>query len=67
VEVTLLERDLPDAGASERNGGCISMITRSAGPHLEPARLSRELYPSSLTCHQFVEQTLASHEDRLLT
>ncbi|WP_183408279.1 NAD(P)/FAD-dependent oxidoreductase [Nocardioides pocheonensis] len=45
VEVTLIERYEPGAGASGRNAGYISMITRSAGPQLELARLSRKLYP----------------------
>lgn len=43
VTVTLVERH-PGAGASGRSAGYISMITRSGGPQLELARLSRTLY-----------------------
>jgi glycine/D-amino acid oxidase-like deaminating enzyme len=44
VKVTLVEREQPGAGASGRNAGYISMITRSGGPQLELARLARTLY-----------------------
>lgn len=45
VKVTLVERYEPGAGASGRNAGYISMITRSGGPQLDLATLSRRLYP----------------------
>jgi glycine/D-amino acid oxidase-like deaminating enzyme len=44
VRVTLVERNRPGWGASGRNAGYISMITRSGGPQLELAQLSRTLY-----------------------
>jgi glycine/D-amino acid oxidase-like deaminating enzyme len=44
VAVTLVERHRPGWGASGRNAGYISMITRSGGPQLELAKLSRSLY-----------------------
>jgi len=44
VNVTLVERQRPGWGASGRNAGYISMITRSAGAQLELANLSRSLY-----------------------
>jgi glycine/D-amino acid oxidase-like deaminating enzyme len=44
VGVTLVERHRPGWGASGRNAGYISMITRSGGPQLELAKLSRSLY-----------------------
>jgi glycine/D-amino acid oxidase-like deaminating enzyme len=45
VQVTLVDRERPAWGASGRNAGYMSMITRAAGPQLELANLSRELYP----------------------
>src|SRR4051794_10408460 len=45
VHVSLVDREHPGWGASGRNAGYISMITRSGGPQLELARLSRSLYP----------------------
>jgi glycine/D-amino acid oxidase-like deaminating enzyme len=44
VKVTLVEREHPGWGASGRNAGYISMITRSAGAQLDLATLSRSLY-----------------------
>ncbi|MEU6228960.1 FAD-binding oxidoreductase [Streptomyces sp. NPDC047042] len=44
VQVTLVDRDQAGRGASSRNAGYISMITRSGGPQLELAQLSRTLY-----------------------
>jgi glycine/D-amino acid oxidase-like deaminating enzyme len=45
VAVTLVDRHHAGWGASGRNAGYISMITRSAGPQLDLAQLSRKLYP----------------------
>jgi glycine/D-amino acid oxidase-like deaminating enzyme len=45
VKVTLVDRHPAGWGASGRNAGYISMITRSAGPQLDLANLSRALYP----------------------
>lgn len=45
VQVTLVERHHAGWGASGRNAGYISMITRSGGPQLELALLSRSIYP----------------------
>lgn len=45
VKVTLVERHHAGWGASGRNAGYISMITRSGGPQLDLAQLSRTLYP----------------------
>jgi glycine/D-amino acid oxidase-like deaminating enzyme len=45
VSVSLVDREPPGLGASGRSAGYISMITRSGGPQLELARLSRSLYP----------------------
>jgi glycine/D-amino acid oxidase-like deaminating enzyme len=45
VKVTLVERHHAGWGASGRNAGYISMITRSGGPQLELALLSRSIYP----------------------
>lgn len=44
VKVTLVERRSPAYGGSGRNAGYISMITRSSGPQLDLAHLSRRLY-----------------------
>jgi len=44
VPVTLVEREHPGWGASSRNAGYLSIITRSAGPQLELAMAGRELY-----------------------
>jgi glycine/D-amino acid oxidase-like deaminating enzyme len=44
VEVTLVDRHHAGWGASGRNAGYISMITRSAGAQLDLANLSRTLY-----------------------
>lgn len=45
VEVTLVDRERPAWGASGRNAGYISMVTRAPGAQLDLANLSRELYP----------------------
>ena len=45
VAVTLVDRHHAGWGASGRNAGYISMITRFAGPQLDLAQLSRKLYP----------------------
>lgn len=45
VAVTLVDRHHAGWGASGRNAGYISMITRSSGPQLDLAQLSRKLYP----------------------
>lgn len=45
VSVTLVDRDTVGSGASGRNAGYISMLSRAPGPELELAQLSRELYP----------------------
>jgi glycine/D-amino acid oxidase-like deaminating enzyme len=45
VAVTLVDRHHAGWGASGRNAGYISMITRSSGPQLDLALLSRKLYP----------------------
>ncbi|MGW5715269.1 NAD(P)/FAD-dependent oxidoreductase [Amycolatopsis sp. NPDC003865] len=45
VSVTLVERHHAGWGASGRNAGYVSMITRSGGPQLELAQVSRRLYP----------------------
>jgi glycine/D-amino acid oxidase-like deaminating enzyme len=45
VAVTLVDRHHAGWGASGRNAGYVSMITRSSGPQLELAQLSRKLYP----------------------
>jgi glycine/D-amino acid oxidase-like deaminating enzyme len=45
VAVTLVDREGPAWGASGRNAGYISMVTRAPGPQLELANLSRSLYP----------------------
>ena len=45
VQVTMVDRERPAWGASGRNAGYMSMITRAPGPQLELANLSRELYP----------------------
>lgn len=45
VQVTLVERHHAGWGASGRNAGYVSMITRSGGPQLELALLSRSIYP----------------------
>jgi glycine/D-amino acid oxidase-like deaminating enzyme len=44
VAVKVVERHHAGWGASGRNAGYISMITRSGGPQLDLANLSRELY-----------------------
>lgn len=44
VSVTLVEREHPGWGASGRNAGYLSMITRSPGPQLDLAWAGRELY-----------------------
>jgi D-hydroxyproline dehydrogenase subunit beta len=44
VQVTLVDKHGAGWGASGRNAGYISMITRSPGPQLELATLSRRLY-----------------------
>ena len=44
VRVTIVERERAGWGASGRNAGYISMITRSGGPQLDLANLSRALY-----------------------
>jgi glycine/D-amino acid oxidase-like deaminating enzyme len=44
VSVTLVEREHPGWGASGRNAGYLSMITRSAGPQLDLAWAGRGLY-----------------------
>ncbi|MFC7359323.1 NAD(P)/FAD-dependent oxidoreductase [Nocardioides astragali] len=44
VAVRIVERQHAGWGASGRNAGYISMITRSGGPQLELANLSRSLY-----------------------
>jgi glycine/D-amino acid oxidase-like deaminating enzyme len=44
VQVTLVDKHHAGWGASGRNAGYISMITRSAGPQLQLATLSRRLY-----------------------
>jgi glycine/D-amino acid oxidase-like deaminating enzyme len=44
VEVTLLERQHPGWGASSRNAGVVSLITRSAGPQLSLAMAGRRLW-----------------------
>jgi glycine/D-amino acid oxidase-like deaminating enzyme len=44
VSVTLVEREHPGWGASSRNAGYLSVITRSAGPQLELAMAGRALY-----------------------
>lgn len=44
VQVTLVDRNHAGWGASGRNAGYISMITRSGGPQLELATLARSLY-----------------------
>jgi glycine/D-amino acid oxidase-like deaminating enzyme len=44
VAVTLVDRHHAGWGASGRNAGYISMITRSSGPQLDLAQLSRRLY-----------------------
>lgn len=44
VKVTLVERHHAGWGASGRNAGYISMITRSGGPQLDLGLLSRTLY-----------------------
>lgn len=45
VQVTLVERRFAAWGASGRNAGYVSMITRTGGPQLDLARLSRRTYP----------------------
>lgn len=45
VRVTLVERQFAAWGASGRNAGYVSMITRTGGPQLDLARLSRRTYP----------------------
>lgn len=45
VAVKVIERQHAGWGASGRNAGYISMITRSGGPQLELANLSRTIYP----------------------
>ena len=45
VAVTLVDRHHAGWGASGRNAGYVSMITRSGGPQLDLAQLSRKLYP----------------------
>lgn len=45
VSVTLVDRDAVGSGASGRNAGYISMLSRAPGAELELAQLSRELYP----------------------
>lgn len=45
VAVKVVERERAGWGASGRNAGYISMITRSGGPQLELANLSRAIYP----------------------
>jgi glycine/D-amino acid oxidase-like deaminating enzyme len=45
VQVSLVDRHDASWGASARSAGYVSMITRSGGPQLELARLSRRLYP----------------------
>ncbi|KRC53092.1 MULTISPECIES: NAD(P)/FAD-dependent oxidoreductase [unclassified Nocardioides] len=44
VQVTLVDRERPAWGASGRNAGYISMVTRAPGGQLSLANLSRELY-----------------------
>src|SRR5688500_12438238 len=45
VDVTLVDRNHAGWGASGRNAGYVSMITRSGGAQLDLANLSREIYP----------------------
>lgn len=45
VDVTLVDRHAVGWGASGRNAGYISMLSRAPGPELDLAVLSRELYP----------------------
>ncbi|GAB7006939.1 FAD-binding oxidoreductase [Nocardioides sp. AN3] len=45
VRVTLVDRHAVGWGASGRNAGYISMLSRTPGAELELAKLSRELYP----------------------
>lgn len=44
VAVKLVDRNFAGWGASGRNAGYISMITRSGGPQLDLAKVSREQY-----------------------
>jgi glycine/D-amino acid oxidase-like deaminating enzyme len=44
VAVKLIDRNFAGWGASGRNAGYISMITRSGGPQLDLAKVSREQY-----------------------
>lgn len=44
VQVTLVDREAPAWGASGRNAGYLSMVTRAPGPQLDLANLSRDLY-----------------------
>lgn len=45
VNVTLVDREGVGSGASGKNAGYISMLSRTPGPELDLAKLSRELYP----------------------
>src|SRR3954453_17338543 len=45
LQVTLVDRYHAGRGPSGRNAGYVSMITRSGGPQLDLANLSREIYP----------------------